>query len=92
MHIKFQWDEEKARSNSKKHGVELADSVAVFEDEMALTIEDPAAEGEQRFVAVGRAFTGQLLTVVYTLRGKEIRIISVKPATRQERRDYEEEI
>ena len=57
MHMKFQWDEEKARSNSKKHGVELADSVAVFEDEMALTIEDPAAEGEQRFVAVGRAFT-----------------------------------
>jgi hypothetical protein len=88
----FQWDVDKARNNRKKHGVEFADAVAVFEDEMALNIEDPDAVGERRFVTVGRDTTGQLLTVVYTLRGREIRIIPARPATRQERKDYEEEI
>ena len=88
----FQWDVDKARNNRQKHGIEFADAVAVFEDEMALTIEDPDAVGERRFVSVGRGITGQLLTVVYTLRGDEIRIISARQATRQERKYYEEEI
>ena len=87
-----QWDVDKARNNRKKHRIEFAEAVAVFEDEMAMTIEDPDALGERRFVSARRGITGQLLTVVYTLRGDEIMINSARPATRQERKDYEEEI
>jgi uncharacterized DUF497 family protein len=87
----FQWDEEKARGNLRKHGVDFADAATIFEDEMALTIEDPDAVGEHRFVSVGRNARGQILTVIYTLRGESIRIISARQATRHERNSYEEE-
>jgi uncharacterized DUF497 family protein len=43
--MKYQWDPVKAKANIKKHGVEFADAVGVFEDPTAITIEDPQAEG-----------------------------------------------
>lgn len=90
--MSFQWDPDKAENNSKKHGVEFADAVGVFTDELALSIEDPDSLSERRWVVIGRGLTDQLLTVVYTMRGEAIRIISARPATRRERRGYEEEI
>jgi uncharacterized DUF497 family protein len=90
--MSFQWDPDKAENNSKKHGVEFADAVGVFTDELALSIEDPDSLSERRWVVIGRGLTDQILTVVYTMRGEAIRIISARPATRRERRDYEEEI
>lgn len=63
-------------------------------DSMALVREDENAEGEMRFVLVGRSGDGRLLTVCYTLRDEEetIRLISARPATRREERQYEERI
>jgi uncharacterized DUF497 family protein len=90
--MSFQWDPDEAESNSKKHGVEFADAVGVFTDELALSIEDPDSLSERRWVVIGRGLTDQLLTVVYTMRGEAIRIISARPATRRERRGYEEEV
>ncbi len=89
--MNFQWDPDKAEKNLKKHRVDFADAVAVFEDEMALTIEDPDAEGEPRFVTVGRDTLSRVLTVVYPWRGQDIRIISARKATKRERQSYEEE-
>lgn len=89
--MNFQWDSDKAENNRKKHRVDFADAVPVFEDEMALTIEDPDAEGEPRFVTFGRDAVGRVLTVVYTWRGEDIRIISARLATKGERQAYEEE-
>lgn len=56
---------------------------------MAVTIEDPDAEGERRFVAVGLGSAGELLVVVYTEREDECRLISARRATRKERRQHE---
>jgi uncharacterized DUF497 family protein len=38
--VNYQWDPKKACSNFRKHGVRFADVIAVFEDELAITILD----------------------------------------------------
>jgi uncharacterized DUF497 family protein len=85
----YQWDPRKAEINYKKHGVDFADAVGVFEDEWSLTIREQIAEGEQRFMTIGVDFLGHVIVVVYTYRGEDIRLISARPATRTERNVYE---
>jgi uncharacterized DUF497 family protein len=87
--VRFQYRASKATSNLKKHRVSFADAEGVFYDPLALHREDPDAEGEERLVAVGLGSAGQILVVVYTLRGDDIRIISARRATRREVREYE---
>ena len=87
--MSFEWDPAKAQANLRKHGVDLADAVGVLEDPAAVTIDDDAT-GEKRFVSVGTDFIGRLLVVCWTRRGEDIRLISARPATRAERRQYEE--
>ncbi len=91
--MKFEWDPDKATSNLKRHGVDFADAVGVFEDEQAITIEDEDAEGEQRFITIGLDFTLRTLVVIYACRQADtIRIISARKATKKERAAYEEGI
>jgi uncharacterized DUF497 family protein len=87
--VAYQWDAAKALRNRQKHGVDFADAVGVFEDERALTIEDPLSEHEQRWISIGMDWLGRILVVVYTWRGDTIRLISARPATPRERRQYE---
>jgi hypothetical protein len=88
--VSYEWDPAKARQNLRKHGVDFADAVTVLEDEAALTIRDPFSEQEQRWITLGMDALGRLLVVVYTWRGDRIRLISARPATPRERRQYEE--
>lgn len=91
--MNFEWDPAKAASNRKKHGVDFADAVGVFEDELAITIEDQDAEGELRFITIGMDFTLKILVVVHASRVADvIRIISARKATRKERLTYEKGI
>ena len=85
----FEWDEEKAKENLEKHGVDFADAVTAFEDMMALTMPDPASEEEERFVTLGTDALERLLVIAYTWREDRIRLISARKATRRERRQYE---
>lgn len=87
----FEWDVRKAESNFKKHGVRFSESLPVFEDEYAITIVDDESDpDEQRFVSLGMGVKERVLVVVYSFRGKNIRIISVRLAEPQERSQYEE--
>ena len=87
--MQFEWDPEKQRANLRKHAIEFADTVAVFGDSRALTIED-RAHAEQRFVTVGMDAFGRVLVVVYTYREADIlRIISARKAAAHERKQYE---
>ncbi len=90
--MEIEWDTSKARANLEKHDVCFADAELVLFDPNALTREDTRAEGGQRFVTIGSGTTGRILVVVYSYRGENIRMISVRPATRKERRSYEEGI
>ncbi|MGB4781826.1 BrnT family toxin [Candidatus Methylomirabilis sp.] len=83
------WDPAKAEANVRKHGIRFADAEGVLFDPNTLTEEDEHLEDEQRFVSIGLDPVGRLLVVVYTFRGEDIRLISARRATRQERRAYE---
>jgi uncharacterized DUF497 family protein len=91
MALNFEWDREKAKSNLGKHGISFEEASTVFGDPGSLTIPDPVHSGmENRFVTLGSSHRGQLLVVVHTERGDNIRIISARVASRRERRNYEE--
>jgi len=87
--MRFQYDRAKAAANVSKHGVWFADAEGVFNDPMALIIEDPDALGEPRYIAIGLGNLGALLVVVYSERADEYRLISARRATRKERKAYE---
>ena len=87
--MRFKHDPAKAVANLKKHGVSFADAEGVLEDPLAVTVEDPDAESEQRFVTVGLGNAGELLVVVWTERDDECRPISARRPTRKERKRYE---
>ena len=83
------FDPAKEAANSRKHGISLAEDDGVLNDPLALTIEDQSSQGEQRFISIGMNLFGKLRVVVYTLRGEDARIISVRKAEPKEIRTYE---
>ena len=87
--MSYGWDQAKSRANLAKHGVDFADAVSVFEDDLALTRPELDSRGESRSVALGIDGFGRHLVVVFTERGTRIRIISARLATKQERKSYE---
>ena len=90
MALLFEWHEEKAAANLKKHGVSFEEAKTVFNDPLALTIENSKhSRDEHRFIDIGYSESGRLLVVAYTERGDAIRIISSRKATQSERRAYE---
>jgi uncharacterized DUF497 family protein len=91
MSLTFEWDEQKAEQNLRKHQVDFEEAKTVFGDPYAITIPDPQhSASESRYVDIGYSSRRRLLVVVYTERGPNIRIISCRRATRRERRVYEE--
>ena len=87
--VESEWDEGKATANFRKHGVDFADAALVLEDDLALTLRDPDAHDEERWVTMGHDPNQRVLVVVYTWREERIRLISARKATGAERRRYE---
>jgi len=87
--IEFEWDEDKARSNAGKHGVTFVEAAEAFLDPFYQGGE-AFVNDEQRDFIVGYSLSQHLLLVIYTERGERTRIISARPATRSERKLYEE--
>ena len=91
MKLSFEWDDEKAKANFKKHGASFDEAITVFTDPYSVTIPDPGhSTDEQRYVDIGISDKGRVLVVVYTERSSNIRIISCRKATLSERKMYEE--
>ncbi len=92
MGLTFEWDKRKAASNLNKHGVSFEEAASVFGDTLSLTIADPDHSAEEdRLMLLGISERGRLLVVCHTERGDNIRIFSARPATRGERKTYEED-
>jgi uncharacterized DUF497 family protein len=87
--VDYEWDPAKAAANFKKHGVRFADAVLSLEDPLGFSIPDPDSAGEARLIFLGADPAGRVLVAVYTLRGRSIRIISSRKASRAERLAYE---
>ncbi len=90
MGLAFEWDENKAAVNRRKHRVTFEEASTVFADPLSITIYDPVhSDDEDRYVVLGESQRRRLLVVVFTDRGDRIRIISARLAARWERKDYE---
>lgn len=87
--MNFEFDPKKAVLNLHKHGVAFAEVEPVFYDDFALTREDVDAVGEARFVSVGLGALGRIVAVCWTQRGNNVRLISARLASPQERKSYE---
>jgi hypothetical protein len=87
-----EWQREKADANLRKHGVSFAEASTVFADPLSVLIPDPdhSAE-EQRYLVLGLSNRRRLLVVAFTERLPRTRLISARPATGRERKQYEEE-
>jgi uncharacterized DUF497 family protein len=87
---RFEWDTDKAARNVVKHGVTFEEACTVFGDPLEVTIEDEThSQEEARFFSVGVSIPGRLLAVSYTERLGRVRILSARPASRGERKEYE---
>jgi len=83
----FVWDEAKRRLNLRKHGIDFADAERIFRG-ATFTAEDTRENyGEQRFLTLG-LLEDQVVSVAHTEQGEEIRIISIRKATKHEARFY----
>jgi uncharacterized DUF497 family protein len=93
--MKFEWDENKNRSNFKKHGVWFEEAQTIGADVKAVEFFDPEhSSDEDRFIRIGHSTRSRLILVVFCERaeGSTIRIISTREATTREVRDYEKGI
>jgi uncharacterized DUF497 family protein len=91
MGLVFEWDSGKASRNYSKHGISFTQASSVFGDPLLVTVPDERhSVGEQRYFSLGEDASGRLLAVAHTIDEATIRIISARPATPSERRDYEE--
>ena len=88
--FEFEWDEGN-RDKNKKHNVKDKEAEEVFFDENKTIQKDNLhSKNEDRFIALGRTRKGRLLYVVFTKRGKKIRIISARDINKKEVKFYEE--
>jgi uncharacterized DUF497 family protein len=87
----FEWDDAKAAANIEKHGISFYEAASVFRDTRGILLPDVAhSKEEDRFLLIGITGERKLLTVIHVDRTDRLRIISARPATRRERRDYEQ--
>jgi uncharacterized DUF497 family protein len=84
----IEFDPAKARANLAKHKVSFAHAEQVLRDPIAVTMEDPDAQDELRFVTLGMDSLGRILVVVHTPRGDRVRLISARKASRGEAGQY----
>ena len=83
----FSWDESKRLPKLRKHGIDFRDAQKIF-DGLTLTAEDDREDyGELRFLTLG-LLEDQVVSVAHTERGQDIRIISIRKATKHEARFY----
>lgn len=91
--IEFEWDSNKAQSNLDKHGITFEEAAEVFFDpfyQVGDATPKTLSSSEKREFILGYSLEQRLLLVVYLERGKRNRIISARPATRNERKLYEQ--
>ncbi len=97
MNYNFEWDPNKAKTNSIKHKIDFDRAVSVFKDTNAISIyDDEHSESEDRWVTIGMDYETRTLVVVHTFMSIDenncnIRIISARKATKNEQKIYTEQ-
>jgi len=84
---KYEWDENKNKSNQQKHSISFKKAKEVFEDQNAVEFRGNSST-EFRIMRIGKTLSKILIAVVYTLRSVSIRIISARQASKEETKSY----
>jgi uncharacterized DUF497 family protein len=91
VHVRptFGWDERKNRQNIKKHGFDFADAEEMFRGVLVVEPDTREDYGEKRWIGIG-TIRGRTTAVIFTepVLGT-IRIISLRRADHEERKEYE---
>lgn len=90
MKITFEWEAGNDTKSYSKHGVSCQEAESVFQDAHRLDFPDPFhSKTERRYITIGRSNRPRVLCIAWTLRGRLVRIVSARPASRKERNVYE---
>jgi hypothetical protein len=87
--MKFEWDENKNKTNIDVHGVDFRDAHLIFQHPMLIKPDNRKDYGEDRLIGLGLLYEVVVVTV-FTKRGNAIRIISIRRANQNERKIYQE--
>jgi len=85
--MEFEWDVEKNEANLKNHGIDFEGAKTIWNGRVVEVQSSQSHHGEIRYLAIG-LYKGREITVVYTMRGEKIRIISARRARKNERELY----
>ncbi len=90
--LEFVWDQWNIQKNEIKHGVSRLESESAFYDPQYGLFQDlsHSTPRESRYVLFGESIENRVLMVGFTVRGARIRVITARPASRKERRIYED--
>ena len=87
----FDWDANNIDKNWERHRVSVSECEQVFFQRPMFIAPDPEhSQVEPRYAALGQTASGRRLTIVFTIRGTAIRVISARDMSRRERRKYEQ--
>lgn len=90
--MRFVFDPKKRQANLKKHGCDFEHARQVIESGSTVTFEDRRFDyGQERFVTIG-PLEGQLVVIVTTETEEEVRVISMRKATKDEKAIYQEHL
>jgi uncharacterized DUF497 family protein len=88
--MRYEWDERKRAANLDKHGLDFVDADLVFEAAFKATVEVTRAEDAEPRFADFAEVRGAVLKLVYTMRRGAVRCISLRPASKRERKAFDE--
>jgi hypothetical protein len=87
----FEWDEGNSAKNWLRHDVQQAEAEqALLNTPLVVNVTQKHGAGEPRYIALGQTDAGRLLTVVFTVRGTKVRVISARAMSKPERKIYGE--
>lgn len=87
--IEFEWDENKNKTNIKKHGISFERAKSIFDNPTVDSIDTRKEYGEIREKSIGLMDNVVVVVVVHTDRKSKIRIISARIANKEEKQNYE---
>ncbi len=85
--MRVTWDEAKRTENLRKHGLDFLGVESLFDGHTVTLEDDRFSYGEQRFITFG-VLEGRVVAVVHTEQDDDIRMISIRKATRREEQSY----
>ena len=88
----FEWDKANQSKSLDKHGITLLETEEAFFNFYVVFPDQRHSLAESRFGMYGKTNAGKVLFIAFTIRGQRTRVISVRPASKKERKTYEEQI